>query len=560
MMAFVLGRGSGVLRKTGGKGRLCRGPGQWIVGRACGVRSGVDVVKMVVAEPVVESGERKWTVLKFGGSSLANVERFTQVARIVEKQGPHCMVVVSAMQGVTNTLTKLVAAAQSRDREDHYLEGIEELRDLHERMADALLPADARGPFLTGLSSSLRDIRDLLRAAWIARSTSERFSDFIVGQGELWSAQLLWSLLRSRGTNCSWLDARDVLVARRSSGSGPQKIIDWGQSSKLLNEWRKSNPTEVLVATGFIARDAEGVPVTLGRNGSDFSATSFGRLLNAKEVQIWTDVDGIYTADPRVVEEAVLLDELSYKEAAELAYFGASVLHPDTMSPTFDAGIPISIRNTLRPEAKGTVVTANRRTHPEGKRMVMPWGAVSDSKGVRGFSAVKDVALVNVEGTGMIGVPGIASRLFTSLFERGISCILIAQASSEYSICAAIPGNQGQAAVEAVRRAFRVELEEGLVSSVDLLEKLSILAMVGENMQQQPGVSARLFRALANGGISIRAISQGSSEHNISVVIDAKVRCHPAPPPSPSPNPLYILSASRHHVSPCQCGTKQERA
>jgi len=478
-------------------------------------------VRMVATEADTEVGSPTWTVLKFGGTSLGTAERFDQVATILEKQEGPIMIVVSAVAGVTNELTKLVKAAETRDREDHYLEGIEELRELHERLASKLLPTDFRGPFLTGLSSSLRDIRDLLRASWIARSTSERFRDFVIGQGELWSAQLLWALLRSRGRNCSWLDARDVLVARRPSYEGAQKIVDWNESHRLLDGWRKSNPTDVVVATGFIARDEEGVPITFGRNGSDYSASCFGRLLNAKEVQIWTDVDGVYTADPRVVQEAVLLQELSYKEAAELAYFGASVLHPDTMAPTMDAGIPISIKNTMRPQAKGTVVT-NSAHKTADKPVVMPWGAVADSKGVRGFSTVKDVALVNVEGTGMIGVPGIASRLFTSLFQQNISCILIAQASSEYSICAAVPGPQGELAAEAVRRAFRVELEEGLVSSVDVVKDLSILAMVGENMQQQPGVSSRLFRALANGGISVRAISQGSSEHNISVVIDAK--------------------------------------
>ncbi|KAJ8902730.1 hypothetical protein NDN08_006050 [Rhodosorus marinus] len=468
--------------------------------------------------------DRKWTVLKFGGTSLGLAERFEQVAAILEKQSTPIMVVVSAVGGVTTALGKLVEAAQTRDNKDHYLEGIEEIRELHEELAHRLLPEDARDTFLTSLASSLRDVRDLLRAAWIARSTSERFQDFVLGQGELWAAQLLWSLLRSRGRNCSWMDTRDVLVARRSHGSSPQKIVDWDLSQKLLDEWRKSNPTEIIIATGFIARDSESVPITFGRNGSDFSASVFGRLLNAKEVQIWTDVDGIYTADPRVVQEAVLLEELSYQEAAELAYFGASVLHPDTMAPTMEANVPISIKNTFKPLARGTVVTNTSlgSSTSSSKRRMMPWGAINDSKGVRGFSTVKDVALVNVEGTGMIGVPGIASRLFTALYEKAISCILIAQASSEYSICAAVPGPQGEEAAAAVRQAFQIELDEGLVSDVDVVSNLSILAMVGENMQRQPGVSSRLFRALANGGISVRAMAQGSSEHNVSVVVDSK--------------------------------------
>lgn len=549
----------------------------------------------------------QWQVHKFGGSSLENVECFERVAGLLQEKllesqvtvdvtnksskkqqprgqddfhqpSPRLFIVVSAVRGVTNILERLIYSAIGRNKDMHYLEGIEELRDIHENLIERLLPAEERHSLLATLSSNLRDLRDLLRAVWIARSASVRIRDLIMGYGELWCAQLVWALLRSKGIQCSFLDARDVLMTRAASIASsrnefcldeltlsdlasqngmetvepkkrlekltadsktskktvaqPRKIIDWDISKSRLDSWLRQNPTQVVVATGYIACDADGVPTTLGRNGSDFSASVFGRILEADSITIWTDVDGVYSADPKVVPDAVVIPFLSYKEAAELAYFGADVLHPDTMSPAIFASIPIRIKNTFRPHADGTLIGNNTVSEswlsiPSSSTNVSPATAsakanVKNSRGVKGFSTVKDIALVNVEGTGMIGVPGIASRLFGALYSAGLSVIMIAQASSEYSICSVVPGSQADLAVEAVRYAFRTELAEGLISSVDTLRNCSILAVVGENMQEVPGVSSRLFGSLSRVGVSVRAVAQGSSEHNISIVVDSK--------------------------------------
>ncbi|KAI0562668.1 fusion protein of aspartate kinase and homoserine dehydrogenase [Gracilaria domingensis] len=465
-----------------------------------------------------------WTVHKFGGSSLANAECVGRVADIVASSvtsSSKLLIVVSAASGVTDALHAVVSAAASRDPHAHYAEQLDLIADTHRNLAQQLLPADARDAFLATLTANIKDLVDLLRATWIARSVSERIRDLIVGHGELWSAQLLWALCRSRHRLvCSWMDSRDVLVARPSETSMNRKIVLNDRSKPLLYDWLRSNPTDVIIATGYICQDKEGVPSTLGRNGSDYSASAFANLLSAKELNIWTDVDGVYSADPRVVKDAIVIPDMSYKEAAELAYFGAKVLHPDTMAPIIESSIPMRIRNTFNKDLPGTLV---RQTDLFADRVTAELEyATRDMAGVKGFTTVQDVSIVNIEGTGMIGVPGIASRAFQALFSENVSVILIAQASSEFSICIAIPSVQREVATESIRRAFRPELADGLISTVSSIPDCSILAMVGEQMQQRPGVSSRLFASLTRAGVNIVAMAQGSSEHNISVVVDAK--------------------------------------
>ncbi len=473
-----------------------------------------------------------WQVHKFGGSSLANSSRFNAVADIVRREsrtardGVRVMVVVSAMGGVTDALEAIVDAAVARRDDSHYLEMLYEVRSRHIELATEVLPDSARSAFAATLTKNMSDIADLLRATWIARSVSSRIRELIVGHGELWSAQLMWALLRSSGDETittSWMDARDVLVARASESSRNRKVADLAVSRNLVADWVRSNPTPVIVATGFICRDPDGVASTLGRNGSDYSAACFANLLDASELNIWTDVDGVYTADPRVVQDAVVIPDMSYKEAAELAYFGAEVLHPDTMAPIMEREIPMRIRNTMKPSAEGTTVRTSLLdpSTVSGASPVVRTVA-SKSRGVKGFTTVSSISIVNIEGTGMIGVPGIASRAFQALFQCNVSVILIAQASSEYSICIAVPGAQGAVAVDALKDAFRPELMDGLISSVAQVPDCSILAMVGEQMQQSPGVSSRLFASLTRAGVNIIAMAQGSSEHNISVVVDAQ--------------------------------------
>jgi len=301
----------------------------------------------------------------------------------------------------------------------------------------------------------------------------------------------------------AWLDAREVLIVERTDAGAD---VDWAASRELMTDWiaRAGGLPRTLVVTGFVASTAAGVAATLGRNGSDYSASIFAALLDADEIHIWTDVDGVMSANPRLVGEAVTLDSLSYDEAMELAYFGAKVIHPRTMTPALERDLPIFIRNTFRPEHPGTRIHA----------------LSSSAQPVKGLATVESIALLNLEGTGMIGVPGTAHRLFGALREEGISVVMISQGSSEHSICFAVPMVAADRARQAVERAFFAERHHGQIQRVDVTPGCSILAVVGDGMAGRPGVAARFFSSLGKAGVNLRAIAQGSSERNISVVID----------------------------------------
>ena len=439
-----------------------------------------------------------WLVHKFGGTSLANAERYRQVAAILQgEEGKRKFVVVSAMHKVTDALISLVDLARVRD--NAYLACADALKTRHVETVKTLLPLEQA--ILDVLESDFQDIKEVLRGVYLSRAYSERTLELIAGYGELWSAQLLNAHLNAIGTPSSWLDARTVLTVE----PGENVVsVDWVRSRSLTAEWLQGLKTDWVVVSGFIASTPEGIPTTLKRNGSDFSASIFGKLLQAAAITIWTDVDGILSADPRLVPEAVVLDDVSYQEATELAYFGAKVVHPSTMAPAIENKIPIWIRNTFNPASRGTRI---------GEQ------AGSDHA-VKGFATVDNMALINVEGTGMMGVPGVANRLFGALGEVGVSVVMISQASSEHSICFAIPGAQAALARKTVERAFFAELHHNQIQTVDVTENCSILAAVGDNMIEHPGVAGRFFSALGKARVNIRAIAQGSSERNISAVID----------------------------------------
>ena len=443
-----------------------------------------------------------WIVHKFGGTSVANAERYRNVATIMRKEpGPNKAIVVSAMAKVTDSLIELMDLARRRD--PSYRTKLEDLTRRHVDTARELLDG-AHANLVSVFEADGRDIADILRAVWLGRGYSESTLELVAGYGELWSAQLLHAYLLQSGVRAAWLDARKVLTVSPAE-IGP--MIDWGLSKAQCGAWVRDNSAEWLVITGYVASTHGGVPTTLKRNGSDFSASIFGSLLDAESIVIWTDVDGVLSADPRRVPEAVVLERMSYDEAMELAYFGAKVLHPRTMAPAIDQAIPIWIRNTFRPDYPGTKI------HTRGD------GASGD-RAVKGFSTADKIALVNVEGTGMIGVPGIAQRVFGALRQVGVSVVMISQASSEHSICFAVPEAQGETAKRTVEQAFASEVQQGEVQRVEIVPGCSILAAVGDTMAQTPGIAAKFFGALGKAGVNIRAIAQGSSERNISAVID----------------------------------------
>ena len=435
---------------------------------------------------------------KFGGSSLATAEAFRRVtALLLAREESRQLVVVSAMQGVTDSLLslcRLVAARDERWRSDWAT-----LRQRHLDTARNLLGTRSE-PTCAWLETQFQELRTLLHALAPLGGPAAESTLFVQGLGEVFSARLLAESLLEHGAEAAMLDAREVLVVGHDEMGA---TVDWPASRERFAGWMAAHPAPRTVATGFIARDERGHPTTLGRNGSDYSGAIFAGLAGSPELHIWTDVDGVLSADPRLVPEAELLPALSYSEACELAYFGARVIHPQTMSPAIAHGIPIRIRNTFHPEHPGTLVS----------------GVSDPTSPVRGLTAFDGLALVNVEGAGMIGVPGTAERVFGALHRARVSVVMISQGSSEHSICCVIRAADAERAVGSLRAAFARELEGGQIQRVSAEAGMTVLALVGDGMSGRPGVAARLFGSLAGAGVNVRAISQGASERNISVVV-----------------------------------------
>ncbi|MGI9270884.1 MAG: bifunctional aspartate kinase/homoserine dehydrogenase I [Woeseiaceae bacterium] len=445
----------------------------------------------------------QWYVHKFGGSSLANAECFDRVANLLlDINGDRIGVVVSAMGGMTDALLRLAVLAE---QDDSAFES--ELHDIGERYAEtakALLDVDTLIAVLDDWSKDAEDVRDVLKAIALVKSAPQRSRDVIAGYGEIWSARLLAALLahRSPERGGTWIDAREVLTVSQTE-LGP--TVQWDASRAKFDAAVADDFAGIAVITGFIASDEEGLQTTLGRNGSDFSAAIFAALSHANELTIWSDVDGVMSADPNRVPEARVIEQMTYSEAMELAYFGASVIHPQTLGPIIDGDIPLVIRNSFDPEHPGSRIS----------------GAVDSEDSIKGITAIGGMALVNLEGAGMIGVPGTADRMFSALKEAGVSVTLISQASSEHSICIAVPQDVAARATRVIKDAFAVELTTGQIQSVDCTDEQSIVALVGDDMEGTPGVASRFFGTLGRAGINVRAIAQGSSERNISAVVDS---------------------------------------
>lgn len=454
-----------------------------------------------VAASPAESAALPTVCHKFGGTSVADADRYRHVAQLLLAREEDIQItVVSAMKGVTDALIELAKLAASGD--EAWRERWHELRARHRAAAVSLLGEQVGGT-IEWLDARFERLAEILAALAVIGELPQEVLDRVQGLGEVFSAQLLGRHLQALGEDADVLDARDVLVVNHGELGVD---VDWKASAATLALWRQSHPARRLVVTGFVARDRKGHVTTLGRNGSDFSGAIFAALFNADELHIWTDVDGVLSADPRVVPEAVQLEALSYDEACELAYFGAKVVHPQTMSPAIERGLPIIIRNTFQPEHPGTRITA-----------------VSGGRGpIKGLTLSPDLAVLNVEGTGLIGVPGTAERVFAALRNAQVSVVMISQGSSEHSICCVVRQAEAGRARDAVAQAFSHELAAGQVQRVQLTEGVSVLAAVGDGMAGQPGVAARLFEALGRAQVNILAIAQGSSERNISVVVDGK--------------------------------------
>jgi len=435
---------------------------------------------------------------KFGGSSVANAERIARVIDILVSRPERQVVVISAMQGVTDALIELVKLAAATDA--RWPEALAALQHRHVTTAETLLGSKA-GPVLTKFATEFAALRDLLHAQSLIGAVSPDLLDLVSGLGEVWSSTMVDAGLRARGAPSTWLDARDVLVVEKTELGA---IVQWNVSQERVAGHLGAMPPRTIV-TGFVARTPDGRITTLGRNGSDYSGAIFAALFSAKELHVWSDVDGVLSADPRLVPEAVPVPRLSYSEACELAYFGAKVLHPQTMAPAIERGIAIVARNTFHPEHPGTRISAD----------------VDLTQPVKGVTTFTGLAILDLEGAGMIGVPGTAERVFAALKGASVSVVMISQGSSEHSICCVIRETDAERARQAVREEFGRELGSRQVTDVSVMRGIAALAVVGDGMAGRPGVASQLFAALARANVNVRLIAQGASERNISVAIDA---------------------------------------
>jgi len=447
--------------------------------------------------------KNRWKIHKFGGSSLADADCFRRVAGLMlDRRDDRIGVVVSAMGGMTDALLNLTQLAERDDAS--YEAELAAISERYSATTGELLDGKQRAAVLDDWSKDADDVRDVLKAIALVKSAPQRSRDVVAGYGEIWSARLLAAVLASMAPERggTWVDARDVITVHQTE-LGP--TVQWEVSRNKFESVVPAEFSGVAVMTGFIATDEAGLQTTLGRNGSDFSAAIFAALSSARELSIWTDVDGVMSADPNRVPEAQVIDNLTYSEAMELAYFGAKVIHPQTLGPVIDNEIPVFIRNSRKPGHPGSRVAAD--------------AALTDS--IKGITAIGGMALVNLEGSGMIGVPGTADRLFAALKNAGVSVTLISQASSEHSICIAVPADLAERARQVISDEFADELVGRQIQRVDITDSQSIVAVVGDGMAGTPGIAARFFGTLGRAGINIRAIAQGSSERNISAVVDS---------------------------------------
>lgn len=439
-------------------------------------------------------------VLKFGGSSIQNAENISKTIDIIRSQHEQhkILLVVSAFGGVTNLLIDTATKAANGD--ELYKTEFNLIFDIHIDIIQSLLAGTDKDQCEAHITKKLNLFKEILHGLFLLRELSPRSLDLVSSFGEQLSAYILAYILKAHAIPAEYLDARELIKTDATFGAAR---VNFELTNTLIkNKVQAAN--SVFVATGYIASTTNGETITLGRGGSDYSAAIFAQALNAKVLEIWTDVDGMMTADPRKVRKAYPIAHISYAETMELSHFGAKVLEPRTVIPAMASNIPILIKNTFNPEAPGTLISDDNLS--------------SDLK-VHGISSIDDVSLITIQGSGMIGEAGVSMRLFRAIAQESINVILITQGSSEHSITFAVLPKDEQRAVELLRQEFELEVTANLIDNIKAESNLAIISAVGENMKNIPGVSGRFFNALGLNGISVRAIAQGASELNISAVI-----------------------------------------
>ena len=446
-------------------------------------------------------------VMKFGGTSVGSVAALQQVTGIVKKareQGNEVVVVASAMSGVTDLLLRGARQAEAGDVTTAG-QARQEIMAKHTQVIEALLAgrSEAHASVLTEIGERLDEFEALCHGIGVLGELTPRALDVIAGTGERISVRQVAAVLEQQGVPAQAIDATRLIVTDDRYGSAsPLMSATAERSQDLLNRVIKEGITPIV--TGFIGATEAGIPTTLGRGGSDYSATILGRALGADEVWIWTDVNGVMTADPRVVPDACSIPHLSYAEVGEMAYFGAKVLHPQAIRPVRRSVIPVRILNTFEPDHPGTLITKD----PDGSNQT-----------VKAVTAIKQLSLITIEGAGMIGVPGVSARTFGAVARAGTNVLMISQSSSEQSICFVVPTSEVQKVLSALQEEMTRELERRDIERIQPQDDIVILAVVGAGMKGTPGIASRVFGALGAHHINVIAIAQGSSEYNISLVV-----------------------------------------
>ena len=443
-------------------------------------------------------------VLKFGGTSVANAENIKRVLNIVidKAKNEKLVVVVSALSKVTDLLQ--LASQKAASNDESYKEIVAEIEKKHLDTLKELIPVSEQSSLLSHLKRIVNHLETLLDGCFLLGELSPRTEDTILGFGELMSSYIIAEALKQKDKNSGYADSRELIKTNANFGKA---VVNFESTNQLLADFFGSNANQVVVMPGFIASTTDNIPTTLGRGGSDYTAAIIAAALNATDLEIWTDVNGMFTANPKIVKQAQPIATISYQEAMELSHFGAKVLYPPTIQPVLRKNIPILIKNTFEPEAVGTYISND---------------VVSQTNPVKGISHIDNIALLTLEGPGMVGVSGSSKRLFEVLSHENINVIFITQASSEHSICIGILNSDAELAEIAINKAFEIEIAQNKIDPCIVENNLCIIALVGENMKNHQGLSGRMFSTLGKNNVNIRAIAQGASERNISAVINER--------------------------------------
>ncbi len=445
-------------------------------------------------------------VLKFGGTSVATAENISRVIAILKDKKASqvsseakLIVVVSALGGITDLL--LQAADLAAGGNDTYKEKIVQVEYRHLETVKKLIPVATQSQLLSLVKKSINEIEDLCNGIFLLGELTPRTKDRIASYGEWLSSQIIAAALLAQSVETVWKDSRELIL---TNANFTHADVAFEETNQRIQDYFAHQPASLFILPGFIAAEKHGITTTLGRGGSDFTAAILAAALYASSLEIWTDVSGMMTADPRLASNAKIISHISYREAMELSHFGAKVIYPPTIQPVMGKEIPVWIKNTFSPGDKGTLIEAKSSTN---------------GTYVRGISSINNIALLSLEGSGMVGIPGFSRRLFEALSNEKINVILITQSSSEHSICVAVDAASSIKAKQVVDTAFANEIALQKVEPLVIETDLSIVALVGEQMKSHPGISGRMFSALGKNGVNIRAIAQGSSEKNISCVI-----------------------------------------